>query len=123
MFIIHIMKTKAIGTHLIADFFGSENDDSILYIKKALKEAIEKAGATLLLIKTHKFYPQGVSAFALIAESHVSIYSWPEFEYMAIDVFSSGQKINLPKIIEVLEKKFKPTKVKVKKLKRGEMVI
>jgi S-adenosylmethionine decarboxylase len=113
------MKTKAIGTHLIADFFGSQNDDSVLYIKKALQEAIKKSGATLLLMKTHKFYPQGVSAFALIAESHVSIYSWPEFKYMAIDVFSSGQKINLHKIIEILERRFKPKKVKVKELKRG----
>ena len=117
------MKTKAIGTHLIADFFGSQNDDSVLYIKKALKEAIKNSGATLLLIKTHKFYPQGVAAFALIAESHVSIYSWPQFKYMAIDAFSSGSKVNLHKIIEVLEKKFRPEKVKVKELKRGEMVI
>jgi S-adenosylmethionine decarboxylase len=113
------MKTKAIGTHLIADFFGSQNDDSVLYIKKALREAIKKAGATLILIKTHKFYPQGVSAFALIAESHVSIYSWPEFEYMAIDAFSSGRKVNLHKIIEILEKRFKPKKIRVKELKRG----
>ena len=113
------MKTKSVGTHLIADFFGSENDDSILYIKKSLREAIKKAGATLLMMKTHKFYPQGVSAFALIAESHVSIYSWPEFEYMAVDVFSSGQKINFHKIIKILEKRFKPKKVKVKVLKRG----
>ena len=114
------MKTKAIGTHLIADFFGSQNDDSVLYIKKALREAIKKSGATLLLIKTHKFYPQGVSAFALIAESHVSIYSWPEFKYMAIDAFTSGAKIDLYKILEVLEKRFKPRKIKVKLLKRGE---
>ena len=113
------MKTKAIGIHLIADFFGSKNDDSVLYIKKSLKGAIKKSGANLLLMKTHKFYPQGVSAFALIAESHVSIYSWPEFEYMAIDAFSSGSKINLHKIIEILEKRFKPKKVKMKVLKRG----
>lgn len=112
-------KPKAIGTHLIADFFGSQNDNSVLYIKKALKEAIKKSGATLLMIKTHKFYPQGVSVFALIAESHVSIYSWPEFKYMAIDAFSSGQKINLPKIIEVLEKRLKPKKIRTKVLKRG----
>jgi len=112
-------KTKAIGTHLIADFFGSRNDDSVLYIKKALKEAILKSGATLLMIKTHKFFPQGVSAFALIAESHVSIYSWPEFGYMAIDAFTSGTKINLYKILEILEKRFKPKRVKVKTLKRG----
>lgn len=113
------MKNKAVGTHLLADFFGSQNDDSVLYITKTLKEAVKKSGATLLFIKTHKFYPQGVSAFALIAESHVSIHSWPEFKYIAIDVFTCGNKINLSKIIEVFEKRFKPKKVKVKVLKKG----
>lgn len=117
------MKTKTIGTHLIADFFGSQNDDSVLFIKKAVREAIKKSGATLLLIKTHKFSPQGVSVFALIAESHVSVYSWPEFQYLAIDAFTSGANIDLYKILEVLKKKFKPRKIKVKELKRGEIKI
>jgi len=110
---------KAVGNHLIADFWGSRNDDSVSFIKQAIQDAIKKSGATLLMIKSHKFKPQGVSVFALIAESHVSVYSWPELKYMAIDVFTSGSQINLMKILEVLKEQFKPQKVKIKSLKRG----
>ena len=68
-----------------------DNED---FIKNALKEAADAAGATFLGLVSHKFDPQGVTAIALLAESHISIHTWPEQSFAAIDCFSCGDHTN-----------------------------
>ena len=67
------------GTHLIIDLFGAKRLDDLKHIKETLKRCVEVAGATLLHIHLHHFTPNGgVSGVAVLAESHISIHSWPE---------------------------------------------
>lgn len=68
------------------------NDED--FVKTALIVAAEAAGATLLQVSTHKFEPQGVTGFALLAESHISIHTWPEYEFAAIDSYTCGEHTN-----------------------------
>lgn len=68
-----------------------DNED---FIKESLAKAADAAGATLLNIVSHKFEPQGVTALALLAESHIAFHSYPEYCYAAIDSFTCGDHTN-----------------------------
>ena len=119
-FITRDGKTFA-GTHLIADFWGAKNLDNLELMERALREAVEKARATLLHIHLHHFTPNGgISGVAVLAESHISVHSWPEREYAAFDVFMCGDS-EPEKAIEVLKAAFEPTEVKLDTLLRGEV--
>lgn len=64
------------------------------FVRNALVQAAEAAGATLLQLVSHKFEPQGVTAIALLAESHISLHSYPEYGYAAVDSFTCGEHTN-----------------------------
>lgn len=85
-------KTPA-GTHCILELFECPSDllNDELFVRDALKEASRRSMSTLLEISSHSFQPQGVTAIGLLAESHISIHTWPENGYAAIDVFTCGQ--------------------------------
>ena len=67
------------------------NDESFLRCK--LNRAAKLAKATVLNLISNKFEPQGVTAIALLAESHISIHTWPESNYSAVDIFTCGQNM------------------------------
>ncbi|UCG85941.1 MAG: adenosylmethionine decarboxylase [Gemmatimonadota bacterium] len=66
-------------------------DDDVL-IGSRIGDAVGHANATLLHQVSRRFEPQGVTAFALLAESHISIHTWPELGYAAIDIFTCGER-------------------------------
>jgi len=107
------------GRHIILDFWGVKNINSVSLIRRTLTQTVKACGATLLKIDLHKFSPQGVSGMALIAESHISIHTWPEYQYVAIDVFTCGSKVDPDKAISSLKKSLKPKKVQILEIKRG----
>ena len=79
------------GTHLIIDLRGAKRLDDLEHIDQALRECVDACGATLLHIHLHHFTPNGgVSGVAVLAESHISIHTWPECDYAALDVFMCG---------------------------------
>jgi S-adenosylmethionine decarboxylase len=102
------------GTHLLIDLFGAQRLDDLKHIKETLKRCVEVAGATLLHIHLHHFTPNGgVSGVAVLAESHISIHSWPEVGYAALDVFMCGHaKPHMA--VDVLNEAFKPERTVVK---------
>lgn len=107
------------GTHLIIDLWGCEGLDDIDRIDAAMRDCVEAAGATLLHIHLHHFTPNsGVSGVAVLAESHISIHSWPECGYAALDVFMCGDARPY-KAIDVLKRAFKPSDVAVTEHLRG----
>ena len=109
------------GTHLIADFWGAKNLDDLELMERALREAVKQARATLLHIHLHHFTPNGgISGVAVLAESHISVHSWPERNYAAFDVFMCGDS-EPEKAIEVLKAAFGPTEVKLDTILRGEV--
>jgi S-adenosylmethionine decarboxylase len=81
-----------LGEHYLLDLYNCDsntlNDEN--YLKQLLEEAAKIAGATLLKTESHKFEPCGVTAFCLLAESHISIHTWPEKGQAAVDVFTCG---------------------------------
>lgn len=114
-------KIQSAGIHLLIDFWEAKNLDSVSFCKNALEKAVKDCGATLLSIKLHKFSPQGVSGVAVIAESHISIHTWPEHDYAALDIFVCGDK-NPYLALESLKKTFRPKKIDVNEVKRGIIV-
>ena len=107
------------GTHLIIDLWGASRLDEIEHIEHTLREAVDAAGATLLHIHLHHFTPNGgVSGVAVLAESHISIHTWPERDYAALDVFMCGDA-EPHKAIPVLKRAFEPSSVQVGDHKRG----
>ncbi|MDX2159316.1 MAG: adenosylmethionine decarboxylase [Hyphomicrobiaceae bacterium] len=108
------------GTHLIIDLFGAKRLDDIKHVERTLKRCVEVAGATLLHMHLHHFTPNGgVSGVAVLSESHISIHSWPEADYAALDVFMCGEA--RPHLsIAVLKEAFEASDVVVKEHLRGQ---
>ncbi|MBM3944521.1 MAG: adenosylmethionine decarboxylase [SAR202 cluster bacterium] len=83
---------NALGTHLLLELQDCKPEllDNISHIEKIVVEAALKAGATIVGKSFHKFSPLGVTGIVAIAESHVSIHTWPEHGYAAADIFTCG---------------------------------
>ncbi len=107
------------GKHIIFDFFGAQRLDDLQLMEDVMREAVHQAGATLLHIHLHHFTENnGISGVAVLAESHISVHTWPERGYAAFDVFMCG--FTQPeKTIPILQEAFKPLSVKVTKHLRG----
>jgi len=110
------------GTHLIIEVVCGEGLDDEARIQGAFRECVEACGATLLHIHTHKFSPQGVSGVAVLAESHISVHTWPEIGYGAFDVFMCGEAQPW-RAVDVLRRTFNAREVRVKELLRGEGLV
>jgi len=111
---------RCAGAHLIVDLYEAERLDDVDHIETTLRRCVEEAGATLLHIHLHHFEPNGgVSGVAVLAESHISIHSWPERSYAALDIFMCG-KAEPEKCVPVLREAFKPGRVAVSELLRGK---
>ena len=107
------------GKHLIVDFWGVNELNNIATIEDILRKAIQAANATLLHLHLHHFTPNGgVSGVAVLAESHISIHTWPEHGYAALDIFMCGKADPL-KALAVLQHNFKPTRSTLSTHKRG----
>jgi S-adenosylmethionine decarboxylase len=110
---------RCAGVHLIVDLHGAERLDDIDYIEATLRRCVGAARATLLHIHLHHFQPSGVSGVAVLAESHISIHTWPEAGYAALDVFMCGSA-NPDACIPVLREAFSAKRVGVNELLRGQ---
>ncbi|PUE01146.1 MAG: adenosylmethionine decarboxylase [Candidatus Sedimenticola endophacoides] len=107
------------GTHLILDFWGAKGLDQLDRMEQAMREAVEVAGATLLHIHLHHFTPNGgISGVAVLAESHISVHTWPERNYAAFDIFMCGDA--MPEMaIPVLKRAFYPERMVISEHLRG----
>jgi S-adenosylmethionine decarboxylase len=106
------------GVHLIVDLHGAKGLDDIDLIEATLRRCVAAARATLLHIHLHHFHPNGVSGVAVLAESHISIHTWPDAGYAALDVFMCG-KADPDACIPILREAFKARRVAVNELLRG----
>lgn len=118
----HVMVRDGVrcaGAHLIVDVYGGERLDDIDHIDATLRRCVEVAGATLLHVHLHHFDENGgVSGVAVLAESHISIHSWPEHQYAALDIFMCGDT-QPEACVEVLREAFSASNVAVSELLRG----
>jgi S-adenosylmethionine decarboxylase len=109
---------RCAGVHLIVDLHEAQGLDDIDLIEATLRRCVDAARATLLHIHLHHFSPNGVSGVAVLAESHISIHTWPDAGYAALDVFMCGNA-NPDACIPVLREAFKAKRVEVNELLRG----
>lgn len=107
------------GQHLILDLWDGERFDDRDFIEETFREAVEASCATLLHIHLHRFDGGGgISGVAVLAESHISIHTWPERGYAAVDVFMCGDAKPL-EAVKVMRSAFKPRNSSVTEHKRG----
>ncbi|MBV9538660.1 MAG: adenosylmethionine decarboxylase [Acidisphaera sp.] len=109
------------GTHLLIDLWGATHLTDPSYIDRSLREAALAAGATILHSHFHSFSPNGgVSGVVVLAESHISIHTWPERDFAALDVFMCGAcdpSLSVP----VIRRAFSPARIDVDEKRRGRI--
>ena len=110
---------EKLGDHIIAEFMGCQNLHAPERLEELLLKATKAAHATPLGVETHAFSPQGMSGIVLLQESHISVHTWPECDYVAIDIFTCGSDVFIDDALAVLLEFFTPRKVRVVKIDRG----
>lgn len=111
-----------LGRHVIIELWGcSEVINDVSLVEAAMRNAVHAANATLLDLFVHEFSPQGVTGVAVLAESHLSIHTWPEYGYVAADVFTCGSTTKPEAAAEVLRKSFEAETADIRELQRGVM--
>jgi len=114
-------KPQTMGKHYIVEFYDccSKTLNSVDKIQEIMLQAAVQSGATIVEKKFHKFSPQGVSGIILISESHLSIHTWPEFNYAAFDLFSCSSTLDSNFCINFLKEKLSSKSQTVKMIERG----
>lgn len=111
---------QPLGRHLLMECWEcSDAVNSPSAMESAIHQTVEAIGATLLHLHSHQFAPQGVTAFGLLAESHLSLHSWPERNYLAVDLFTCGPRIAPAAVTRVLQDRFSPARIDLVELRRG----
>lgn len=112
---------STLGEHYIIELYGcrSETLNHFDNIQSALNRAADIAGATIVDSKFHRFSPQGVSGVVIIAESHLSIHTWPEHGYAALDLFTCKMDMEINAALALLKEVFQPEDMEVRVVHRG----
>lgn len=112
---------KTLGLHILADLYGVDGDkiDHVEDVKELLEGAVKYANLSKLSSHFHQFYPHGATGVILLEESHISIHTWPEHGYAAIDIYTCGGKEKTFKAMEYILKVLKPKRVDEKVAERG----
>ena len=108
------------GKHCILELYECDefklNDEA--FLRHTIGLAVKLSGATLLNLITHRFEPQGVTGLALLAESHISIHTWPETGYAAVDVFTCGDHTMPERACEVISRELSARHFSLKSFQR-----
>ena len=113
--------TTTFGEHYLVDLHGCDPQviATVAPTEEALLRAATDCGSTIIEHHFHQFEPEGASGIILIAESHISVHTWPENGFVAVDIFTSGTRMKPQVAIDILEAAFKAERVDVVCLTRG----
>lgn len=116
-------RRKSLGQHILADFYecGELILGDLRTIQRIMHAAAERAGATIVSEDFHRFSPWGISGAVIIQESHLTIHTWPEYRYAAIDLFTCGDSLKIWQAFEYLKESFKCGKVEYNNISRGRL--
>jgi len=114
---------NALGRHLLLELkiCNEEVLNDLDLLKRYLNEAAVQSGATVVGESFYHFSPHGVSGVINIAESHISIHTWPEFKYAAVDVFTCGDDVDPEKAARLITEKLGAQSHSLIELRRGIM--
>jgi S-adenosylmethionine decarboxylase len=110
---------NALGRHFLVELWEASNLANRALVEEALVETVRRTGGTLLDTRVAEFPNGACSGVALIAESHLTIHTWPEHGYAAVDLFTCSEKMDADAGIETLRKYFSPGRVQIVEVKRG----
>jgi S-adenosylmethionine decarboxylase proenzyme len=112
-----------LGQHLLVEYYGCSSDQlkSPPFIEAIMLEAARRSKATIVSSHFHHFNPHGVSGVIVIAESHLTIHTWPEHRYAAVDLFTCGKRLEPQLAFEYLSEALQARDVGFKELKRGDL--
>jgi S-adenosylmethionine decarboxylase len=115
---------NALGRHLLVELHDCDKEalNDLGFLRNVMLDAAIGCGAVVLGDSFHHFSPQGVSGVVIIAESHLSIHTWPEYGYAAVDVFTCGTTVQPEKAAEVLIKKLGSQNHSTTEIPRGVLV-
>ena len=117
-----IVNIEQLGRHILVEMYNCDkevlNDHKL--IEQYMNEAAEKSGATIVQSVFHMFNPWGVSGAVIIQESHLTIHTWPEYGYAAIDLFTCGDSVNPWIGFDYLKDMLKSDKTETTEVVRGE---
>jgi S-adenosylmethionine decarboxylase len=115
------MEYSTFGRHVAVDTWGGNTDllNSAELLQSHMVEAAEACGATVLSVQAKQFEPQGATVLVLLSESHISIHTYPEKGFAAIDCYTCGETVDPQAAIDYLVNVLKPEKTYAKKLIRG----
>lgn len=115
------MEYSTFGRHVAVDTWGVDYDllNDADFLQSHLVEAAEACGATVLSVQAKQFEPQGATVLVLLSESHLSIHTYPERRFAAIDCYTCGDAVDPQLAVEYLVSVLKPDKTYAKKLVRG----
>ena len=114
---------RSLGHQIIAEFYGCNRDslNEVDFIRSAMVTAAEKAGATIVTETFHHVSPHGVSGAVIIAESHLSIHTWPEYGYAAVDLFTCGDTVSSETAFNHLRDTLESSQVSTMEMHRGQV--
>jgi len=109
------------GYHLMMELFGCDQDkiNSRKYLHNLVKSAVKVAGLTNLGSRFHQFEPHGVTGFTLLAQSHISFHTWPEFGYLVLDIFTCGDQRQADLLAEHFLERLQPSRVSKQVVRKG----
>ncbi len=110
----------AIGKHIILEMWEANNTNSPDAIRSALTDACNKGNLMLLKVLIHQFEPFGISGIAMIAESHITIHTWPEYSFIAVDIYSSNRDADINRVAQAMKSAFSPGQVNQVEIQRGK---
>ncbi len=112
---------KALGTHIVCELSGCDPASltDIDLVQKMMVDAVKEANATIVTKAFHRFQPQGVSGVVVIEESHLSIHTWPETGYAAMDFYTCGEHTDPWAACDYAAKILGATSVLTTEVKRG----
>ncbi|MDX2247024.1 MAG: adenosylmethionine decarboxylase [Bacteroidia bacterium] len=115
---------ESFGKHILVDYrdCSAERLDDVVWVEEIMREAARKANATIIQSSFHHFSPQGISGVIIIQESHLTIHIWPEFRYVAVDIFTCGEKMNPWEAHQHLEKALEAGYSEIRDIPRGRKV-
>ena len=112
---------QALGRHLLLELFDCDAEalNSLETVKASMVEAAKRAQATIIDVVFHEFNPFGISGVVVIAESHLTIHTWPEYRFAAVDIFSCGDILQPEIAASYLVEQFAAERHSVVEMQRG----
>jgi S-adenosylmethionine decarboxylase len=108
------------GTHVIVDLYGAQDIGDEATIRQAITEILRTTEATLLHQFFHRFEPHGITGMVCLAESHISVHTWPESGFAAFDIYMCG-RARPERAIPILQAYFQPEHIQFRSIQRGKM--